>query len=443
MAKALTLRILKATSLLGSSQGINMVCSVVRMKVLALLVGPEGVGLFGALSQAADMIGNLSQMNIRTSAVPQLSAAPPGRFDAMLIAVRRYGRLLGLIGTVVMFLLAPWLSTFTFGSDEYAWAYRITALSLLLVALQASELVVLQATSRYRPIAAAGLFTALTGMPLAIALYYLFGVGGVAPGIVGYSLLAWIGAMWFTRGQNPVGPKPPWSRSLRLGFGFIKVGALLTLTSLVGDGVNFLFISFIGKGGGDAVGFYQAGYKMVWNYTGVFFMAFSMEFYPRLARTIHNSRHCSLLISHQAIVSAAVLSVGAVVVVALAQWLLPLLYTGEFVGAIPYVRWGMVGMAIRPLSLSMSYSFLAAGRSRVYCITEILSAICGFLINVAGYSLAGLTGLGMATAAWMLLELIIILVSARLSGAPMPLPRAIALSLVAPLPALILALSLT
>ena len=49
----------------------------------------------------------------------------------------------------------------------------------------------------------------------------------------------------------------------------------------------------------------------------------------------------------------------------------------------------------------------------------------------------------MATAVWMLLELIIILVSARLSGAPMPLPRAIALSLLAPLPALILALSLT
>lgn len=443
MAKTLTLRVLKATSLLGSTQGINMICSVVRMKALALLVGPTGVGLFGALSQAADMIGNFSQMNIRTTAVPRLSAAPADRFDAMLIAVRRYGRLLGMVGAIVMFLLAPLLSELTFGSGEYTWAYRITALSLLLVALQASELVVLQATARYQPIAAAGLFTALTGMPLAIALYYWFGVAGVAPGIVGYSLLAWAGAVWFTRRYRPSGPKPSWGRSLRLGFGFVKVGMLLTLTSLATDGVNFVFMAFMGNSGDTALGVYQSGYKMVWSYTGVFFMAFSMEFYPRLARAIHNSRHCSLLISHQSIVSSAILALGAVAVIALAQWLLPLFYTGEFMAAVPYVRWGMVGMALRPLSLAMSYSFLAAGRNRVYCATEVLSALCGLAVNVVGYRMAGFLGLGVGTAVWMLIELFIMLASARLSGAPMPRPRAILVAFVAPLPALILALCLS
>lgn len=104
MAKALTVRVVKAITMLGSTQGLTMVCSVVRMKILSLLVGPLGVGLMGALTQAADLVSNLTQLNIRTTAVPQLATAPPGQFNAILVCVRRYGRLLGCIGTALMFL---------------------------------------------------------------------------------------------------------------------------------------------------------------------------------------------------------------------------------------------------------------------------------------------------------------------------------------------------
>lgn len=439
MAKTLTARVLKATSLLGSTQGVNMLCSIVRNKVLAVLVGPVGVGLFGAVSQAADMIGNFTQLNIRTSAVPALSAASAGRFDEMLISVRRCGRLLGVVGMVLMFLLAPLLSEAIYHSGEYTWAFRITSVSLLFVALQGSELVVLQATSRYKPIAASGLFTALTGMPLAVALYFWLGIDGIAPGIVAYSVLAFAGSRWFTRHHRPAGPKPSWRRSLSLGYGFVKAGILLTLTSLATYGVGYFFMAFM-RGNGEMLGLYQAGYKMVWSYTGVFFVAFSMEFYPRLSKTVHNNRHVSLLISHQAIISSAVLAVGAAAIVALTPWLMPLLYSGDFTGGDDYVRWGMVGMAFRPLSMAMSYSFLASGRSGVYCATEVISALCGLALNVAGYRMAGFLGLGVATALWMFLELFIMLVAALFSRAPLPRPRALLLALAAPLPALLLCL---
>ncbi len=443
MAKTLTARVLKATSLLGSTQGVNLLCSIVRTKMLAYLLGPVGVALFGALGQASDMIGKFTQMDIRTSAVPSLATAPADGFDAMLVSVRRYSRLMGLFGAAIMFALAPWLSEFTFGSNDFSWAYRITAISLLFVALQGSELIVLQATSRYKPIAASGLFTALTGMPIAIGLYWWLGMDGIAPGIVAYSVMAWIGAVWFTRNVRTSGPLPGWGRSLRTGSKFVKVGMLLTLSSLAIDGVNFLIMAFIGHNGEVELGIYQSGYKVVWSYTAVFFMAFSMEFYPRLSKAIHNRRHASLLITHQAIVSCGILALGSVAIVGVASWLLPLLYTGDFLGAVPYVRWGMVGMALRPLSLAMSYSFLAGGHSRVYCLTEVLSALCGLVANVVGYRLAGFLGLGLATVVWMLLDLSIMLVAARLSGCPMPRRRALAVALLAPLPALLLALALS
>lgn len=430
MAKTMTLRVVKAISLLGSTQGLNMVCSVVRMKILSMLVGPAGVGLMGALSQSADLIGNLTQLNIRTSAVPRLAAAPPDRFNQILVCVRRYGRLLGCVGMAVMFLLAPLLSEFTFGSSVYAWAYRIVSVSLLLQALQGSELIVLQATSRYKPIAASGLFTAVCGLLLAVPLYWFMRADGIAPAIVGYSVFAWLGAMWFTRRHRVSGPKPRWSESLRFGRGFIIVGAMLTVTSLTSDGVNFLFMAAVRYLGGEQVlGVFQGGYTLVWRYTSIFFMAFSMEFYPRLVKVIGRRRHSSLLVSHQAIVATWMMLPCCAVVILLAPWLIRLFFSTDFLGATPYIVWGMVAMCMRPLSLTVSYAFLASGRNRIYCLTEILSALSGLLLNLAGFYLGGFLGLGLAAVAWMAADTTIVLIAAHLSGAPMPSRRAVLTSL--------------
>lgn len=429
MAKTLTLRVIKAISLLGSTQGLNMLCSIVGTKVLSILTGTAGVALMGALSQAADMIGNITQLNVRTSAVPQLSAATPERFSDILVCVRRYGRLLGCTGMILMFLFAPWLSDYTFGSTKFAWAYRITSLSVLFQALQGTELVVLQATSRYQSIAASGLFTSVAGVIIAISLYWGLRVDGIAPTLVTYSLLAWLGAMWFTRNvRTSFQRRPSWAESLRLGRGFIVVGAVMTLTSVATDGTNFIFMGIVNSLGEDVLGLYQAGYKMVWRYAAIFFSAFAMEFYPRLSKSINKPHVASLLLTHQARVSTLMFAPCAAAVILLAPLLVRLLYTSEFIGITPYVVWGMVASVLRPLSVSISFSFLAAGRAGIYAVTEVLSCVFGLCYNIAGIRLGGFTGLGIAMIAWMLTDLIIMLAAARIARAPMPRPDALAVT---------------
>ena len=47
--KSLTGHVLKAMGLLGSVQGLGVVCSVVRAKLVAIWIGAAGVGVFGLL----------------------------------------------------------------------------------------------------------------------------------------------------------------------------------------------------------------------------------------------------------------------------------------------------------------------------------------------------------------------------------------------------------
>lgn len=440
MAKALTQRVVKAFTLLGSSQGINMVCSVVRMKLLTILVGPVGVGLMGALNQAVDMISNFSQLNVRTTAVRDLAAAPPERYGAVLVSVRRYGRLLGCLGLALMFFLAPALARFTFGDTEFAWAYRIASLSVLFQALQGAETVVLQAAGRYKAIAASGLFTALTGLVLALALYWGLRLDGVAPSLVAYALMAWLGAMWLARRYRYRGPRPSWRSSLAIGSGFVALGAVLTLTNLLAEGVNFLFLSFIGNEGKVTLGLYQAGYTVIWRYAAYFFVAFSFEFYPRISRMASRPSHMVPVLTHQALVSTWMFIPCAIAVILLAPWLMRLLYSSEFLPAVPYVMLGMAGMVPRATSMTLSYSFLAANRGRAYAVTELSSAVVGLVLNVAGYRLAGFAGLGVACVVWMLAELALVYLTARACRLALPRPRALILAVSATL--LLAALSL-
>lgn len=433
MAKALTARVLKATTLLSSTQVLSMGCSVIRNKLLSLWVGELGVGLMGALTQAGDLIGNVSQLSFRTTAVPGLASAAPSRRSAVLTCVRRYGLLLGMVGFAVMFLLAPWISQYTFGSQDFGWAYRVSALSLLFISLQNSELVALQGAGEFKSIAASGLITAAVGLLVAMPLFFLLRSAGVPFALVGYALTAWLAARWYGRRQRSSGPRPSWASSLRLGRGFIVSGALLTLTTLITDGVNFVFIGFVGQHGGDmALGHFQAGYTMLWRYAGAFFIAFAMEFYPRLSRVAHSRRATSLMLTHQAMVFTLLLIPFAAIAIALAPWLVRILYRESFMPLLPYFIWGMAAMTMRPLSVSISYSFLAAERSRVYTVTEVLSGLTGLGLNIAGYSLGGFLGLGFATIAWLFADLTIILCAAAIVHAPLPRGRAIVAAYLSP-----------
>lgn len=55
--------------MLGSAQGVNIVCSVLRNKLMAIWIGAAGVGLNSILVNATALISNATQLNIRDSAV--------------------------------------------------------------------------------------------------------------------------------------------------------------------------------------------------------------------------------------------------------------------------------------------------------------------------------------------------------------------------------------
>ena len=68
-------QILKSTALIGGSSLITVGFSIIRNKAMALILGPEGVGLMAIYSSIADIAQAVAGLGVQSSGVRQIAEA--------------------------------------------------------------------------------------------------------------------------------------------------------------------------------------------------------------------------------------------------------------------------------------------------------------------------------------------------------------------------------
>ena len=67
--------ILKYTSLFGGVQGLGILVGIVRNKLVALLLGPDGMGLVSLFNSTIKLVSDSTNFGLSMSAVKNLSEA--------------------------------------------------------------------------------------------------------------------------------------------------------------------------------------------------------------------------------------------------------------------------------------------------------------------------------------------------------------------------------
>src|ERR1022692_3454272 len=110
--------ILKSAALLGSARVMTLVIGLARVKALAVLIGPVGVGLIGTYDVLVQMAIYVFGMGVQASGVRQVAIAnsqqDPDRTARTIATLRCLSWSLGLFGTVVVGASAWAISRLTF-----------------------------------------------------------------------------------------------------------------------------------------------------------------------------------------------------------------------------------------------------------------------------------------------------------------------------------------
>ncbi|WP_221659044.1 O-antigen translocase [Bacteroides salyersiae] len=394
-------QIFKATSIFGGVQVFNILISVIKLKVVAVLLGPGGIGLLGMLNSTLDVIKTITGLGLSSSAVKEVSqAAGSGdvlKISSVLKALRRWLYLTGIFGFLVTLALAPYLSQWTFGNADYTWSFVWLSVVLFLAALSSGQMAALQGLRRISYMAKSGMLGSLIGLLLSIPLFFFFSYEGIVPSIIISAICTLVLSSFYARKIKTLKVSQTFQESLRQGAEMVKLGIAMMFSGAMAIIAGYLLKAYITQNGGiDDAGIFQSGFSIAEGYFGLIFTAMATDYYPRLAAVNNNNIKVKDEVNKQAEMGLLLAFPIIIIALFLMPVLIKILYSATFMDSVLYVNWAMLGNIFKIGSWTMGYVLIAKGKSKIFTCTAIFFNSIYLFLNIVGYNYLGVEGIGIA-----------------------------------------------
>lgn len=392
---------LKGTTLFGGVQVIKIVIAVLRSKILAIFLGPTGVGVLGLLSTSTDFIYSLSNLGLGTSAVKDISTANKEgdhhRLSYVSTVFKKLVWITGLLGLSICLFFAPVLSKVSFGNNDYTFTFMVLSVILLFRMLSEGQISLLQGTHNLRLMAKSEVWGNAFALLATVPLYYFFGVRGIAPALILTYLINLLISWYYSSKVKLEKVEVSYKQAIIDGKGMIKLGGFLALSGLIASVVPYIIQVFISSNGGlQDVGLYSAGFAIVNTYVGMVFTAMSKEYFPRLSSFSKDDKAFNLAINQQMEIAILLVAPLICAFIIFSRIGILILYTDEFLSIDKMIYFAILAIFFKTPSWCCSYAIIAKGDGHVFFFTEMLVLVIKVLSYMAFYLWLGLTGIGIA-----------------------------------------------
>lgn len=413
-----TKTVLKGFGIMGGTQIFTILCSIIRSKLVALWIGPAAFGLMAIYNGASELLTQITSLGVRSSAVRNVAAYINNRQGAATVSaiITRWGLFLAAVGLLVTIILSPILSLISFGDTNHTIPFSMLGIAVASGTIAGTQSSILQGTRQLKRLGKVTILSSIISLITVIPLFYFLRLNSIVLSVITYATVGAI-VTWIMRERFPdiSVPAPSRARSISVGISFIKLGLFITLSDILNQLAVYIFVSWLNSTAGEATtGYYQAGNMLFNRYVGIIFAAIATEYYPRLASHAHSRQRITMFVSHEMKIALWILLPIVLSFITIVPLLINILYTSDFIIIVPYVTIAIVGTIMRAISWCMSMVILARGDGHTFIITEGISAVIAVALNITGYILGGLEGLGFSYIAWYTSYTIIIAIVYRL-----------------------------
>lgn len=396
--------ILKGTSIFGGVQVFNILVGMVRMKFVALLLGPAGMGVAGLFNSTSVTLQQFASLGLNLSVVKEIGAArsDEGKMGAVLAAIRPLIIMSALIGALICLFFPTALSTLTFGNRDYTADFMLLSAAVFFSIAGAALMSVLQGLHAVKPLSKASLVGSLVGLAVGVPLYWLMGTRGIVPAMVALSLST---ALWYWMSlrKELTAKRDAWQKEVHLPIlkRILLMGLVLMSNDLLRNVANYAVYVFVRRRGGmDDVGFYQSCLTMTQQYSAIVFTAMAMDYLPRLSAAAGSNAKMCEVVNRQIVVVGLLIAPVVCAVVLLAPWVIEILQSPAFLTAVPLLRWMALSVVLKALMYPLGYIVFAKDNRKLFFWMESVGAnLLTLCLTCGGFLLLGLDGLGVAAIA--------------------------------------------
>jgi PST family polysaccharide transporter len=363
--------------MVGGSQIANVVISIIRVKLVAVMLGPTGIGLLGLFNNVKEIGGTAGGLGLATSGVRQIAQntddleAQACTRRLLLISLAIQGGVTALVIWVIRGLLAEQI----FGGTIEPRQLGLIAIAVWIGLIASAMTAVIQGMRRIAELVRVTVYGALIGTFLGLLAVLILRESGLPILVLALALGQLSAAIWFLRRIGPPAKSSQvalrsqiacWGGMVRLGIAFM-VGTLLTVVTML------LVRSIVQERLGlNALGQFEAAWALTMTYLGFVLNAMAADYFPRLSSKINDHKVANTMVNEQ--IQLALILGGPLVLITigLAPVVLTVLYSSEFSHAAPLLQIMSLGNLIKLSSWSMGFTVVAKGRSGLFMLLELL-----------------------------------------------------------------------
>lgn len=414
--------ILRSSSIIGGAQLIVIIVGMVRVKFVAVLLGPLGIGVMGILNSVLTLAKTISDLGLRQSAVKSIASSignnQQEKVAEIVGSLKLLCLLLGLIGMTILALLSPVISNHFFEGEQSWWMIVLLSVCVLMATVTGGRMAVIQGFRRIKDLAVLQILGTVLGSVIAVVFYYLMGVDGIIPALISLAFLQLLWAWVFSRRIEILPIRMSWDVLLRqakgmlgLGLAMMWNGLVLALTALV---IRSLLVKELDI---TSVGIYCAAFSLSGYVVNFVLQAMRADYYPQLSSLNEDHYAMRELVNNQMEVGLLMSLLPILGMMGMSPLIIHIFYSGEFEEASALLQWFLLGCFGRVASWPIGFIMLAKGNAKLFALVQTVFGLAHVCFVFWGIRCCGVLGASIAFAAlYVLTSVVVYLVGRQLIG---------------------------
>ena len=390
------------TFLVGSSQFINILIGLFKTKIIAVLLGPSGIGIVQLLSSSIELVRTASSFGLGFSGVRDISESY-GTGDKKLISkkikiLKGWVFFSGILGVLITLILSKQLSFLAFGNSSYWVEISILSITIIVNNVSSSYSAIIRGFRRMADFAKINVFSSLITTLIVVPIYFFFKLNGIVLALVFSSLVPLVLNISYTKKINLSKVKITIKEGFFGGIEMFKLGLFTVLTALLTQATTYYVRILISEDLGlESVGYFAVATTLAVSYMGIIFTSIATDYFPKLSAINKDNEAVNVAVILQ---TKIVLLLGTPLILVMytfSEFIIPLLYSKEFLESFPILMWMLLSVFLRLIGFPIGYVFLAKGKKSLFIFTQSLwNAFFLIFVLISQMNNANLEGIGMA-----------------------------------------------
>ncbi len=389
--------IAKTSGIIGVVQIIKMLFGVVQNKVLALVIGTEGFGVWGLYNSFLEMINSFSTLGVEASGVREIARAKNKKHAMQTIwIVKQVVFFSALIVCIGIILFAKKISSFIFGNENYYIGFIIISVAVFFNGLVKSNISILNGLRLIKSLAFSQIIGFVFGSIFVIISVLIF-KQKIIPFLFVISVLCLFFSTSFFIKRSFLIPSAPAKKEIFFNVKkLVYLGLGFTISAIIGSLMSFFSRKYLVDSFDlSTVGIYQSCWTISNLYVGTILTAMGVDFMPRLMKVIGDRDTSNRMISEQLEFSVLLSSIGIIFMLIFSPYILSFLYSEDFEIGSVLIRYQTLGVSLRVFGFVFGYVIMAYNKPILFVLTQSIVFVLDYVFLILLSELFGFDGLGL------------------------------------------------